>query len=89
MVVIGTNTAGLLNKKESLHRAIEILSPSVIMVQETKARRKNKIKLKDYVTFEHLRPEKGGGGLFTAVHRNLVSVSLMIFLVLPIVAQIL
>ena len=76
MVVIGTNAAGLLNKKESLHRTIELLSPSVIMVQETKARRKNKIKLKDYVIFEHIRPEKGGGGLLSAVHRNLEPVSI-------------
>ena len=30
--------------------------------------------MKDYVTFEHIRKDKGGGGLLTAVHRNLASV---------------
>ena len=47
----------------------------MFFVQETKVKRKNKIKLKDYVTFEHLRKDKGGGGLLTAVHRNLAPVS--------------
>ena len=30
--------------------------------------------MKDYVTFEHIRKDKGGGGLLTAVHRNLAPV---------------
>ena len=75
MTIIGTNAAGLLNKKESFLRLIKKFEPAVIFIQETKARRKNKIKLRDYVTFEHLRKDKNGGGLLTAVHRNLKPVS--------------
>ena len=76
MVIIGTNAAELMNKKESFFRTIKTLSPSVFFVQETKARRKNKIKLNDYITFEHVRKNKGGGGLLTAVHRNLAPVNI-------------
>ena len=74
MTILGTNSAGLLNKKESFLRTIETFQPAVFFVQETKAKRKNEIKLKDYVTFEHIRKDKGGGGLLTAVHRNLAPV---------------
>ena len=76
MIIVGTNSAGLMNKKESFFRTIKTLCPSVYFVQETKARRKNKIKLNDYVTFEHVRKNKGGGGLLTAVHRNLEPVNI-------------
>ena len=75
MTILGTNSAGLLNKKESFFRTIETFQPAVFFVQETKAKRKKKRKMKDYVTFEHIRKDKGGGGLLTAVHRNLAPVS--------------
>ena len=62
MTIIGTNAAGLLNKKESLKRLINKFEPAVLIIQETKTRRKNKVKLNDYVTFEHIRKDKNGGG---------------------------
>ena len=76
MIYVGTNAAGLLNKKESFLRIIEKFEPAVFFIQETKARRKNKIKLKDYLTFEHIIIDRKGGGLLTAIHRNLKPVSI-------------
>ena len=75
MIFIGSNSAGLLNKVDSLKRNIKNFLPGAIFIQESKAKRKNKIKLDDYVIFEKLRKESGGGGLLTAVHRNLDPVS--------------
>ena len=48
------------------------------MLQETKMRRKNKIKISNYVIFEHIRKEKCGGGLLTAIHENLKPVSVSV-----------
>jgi hypothetical protein len=76
MTIIGTNAAGLLNKKESLLRNVKVFNPGVILIQETKAKRKNKIKLENYVTFEYVRKDRGGGGLLTAIHKNLKPVSI-------------
>ena len=54
---------------------LKTLQPSVYFVQETKCRRKNKVSHPDYVVFEHIRKKSGGGGLLTAVHKNLMPVS--------------
>ena len=70
MKIIGNNAAGILNKLESFKENIKTFSPGVFFVQETKSRRKNQIKLDDYVMFEHIRKDKGGGGLLTAVHKT-------------------
>ena len=75
MFILGTNSAGLLNKKESFLRNISLFNPGVYFIQESKARMKNKIVLKDYITFELLRKNTGGGGLLTAVHKSLKPVS--------------
>ena len=75
MYILGNNSAGLLNKMESFSRNIEKFKPGVFFVQETKTRRKNQIKLNDYVIFEFIRKNKGGGGLLTAVHKTLKPVS--------------
>ena len=76
MYILGNNSAGLLNKVDSFSRKIEKFKPGVFFVQESKVRRKNQIKHKDYIMFEHLRKEKGGGGLLTAVHKSLNPVSI-------------
>ena len=76
MKIIGNNAAGILNKVDSFKNTVKKFSPGVFFVQETKTRRKNQIKLDDYVMFEHIRKDKGGGGLLTAVHKNLNPVSI-------------
>ena len=71
MSIFGSNAAGLLSKQESLLHIVENLKPAVIMIQETKMKRKNKVKIDNYITFEHVRSDRNGGGLLTAIHSNL------------------
>ena len=75
MNILGNNAAGILNKLESFKRHVNKFQPSVYFVQETKCRKKNKLKHPDYVIFEHVRKNSAGGGLLTAVHKNLKPVS--------------
>jgi len=75
MYILGANSAGLFNKKDSFLRNISLFNPGVIFIQETKARQKNKIKLDNYTVFESIRKNSGGGGLLTAVHKSLKPVS--------------
>ena len=75
MYILGANAAGLFNKLESFNRNISLFKPGVFFIQESKARQKNKIKLNDYVIFEHIRNLSAGGGLLTAVHKSLKPVS--------------
>ena len=76
MFILGANAAGLFNKKESFMRNISLFNPAVFFIQESKARVKNKIMLNDYIIFELLRNNSGGGGLLTAVHKSLKPVSI-------------
>ena len=75
MHILGSNAAGLLNKVESFKRNISLFNPAVYFVQESKVPRKGKVKLSDYVIFEHLRKVGKGGRLLTAVQTNLNPVS--------------
>ena len=75
MFILGANAAGILNKKESFLRNISHFIPGVFFIQESKVPRKGKIKADDYVIFERIRRVGGGGGLLTAVHKNLNPVS--------------
>ena len=76
MHIVGSNAAGLLNKKESFLRNLSLFNPGVYFVQESKVPRKGKVKHSDYVMFERIRSNGGGGGLLTAVHKNLNPVSI-------------
>ena len=65
--LLGSNTAGLKNKKDSLEAVIELLrKPSCITLQETKLPKKNVFKLNEYQVFQKNR-NGSGGGLLTAV----------------------
>ena len=75
MNLVGNNAAGILNKLKSLEMNLKTFKPSLYFVQETKCRRKNKVSHPDYIIFEHIRKNCGGGGLLTAVHKNLKPVS--------------
>ena len=77
MFILGANAAGLFNKRESFLRNISLFNPGVFFIQESKARIKNKIVMNDYITFELLRNNSGGGGLLTAVHKSLNPVSII------------
>ena len=76
MFILGANAAGLFNKLESLYRNISTFNPMVVFIQESKAKRKNKLKLNDYTIFEKVRKHSNGGGLLTAIHSSLKPVSI-------------
>ena len=76
MFILGANSAGLLNKKESFMRNISLFNPGVFFIQESKARIKNKIVLTNYINFELLRKNSNGGGLLTAVHKSFKPVNI-------------
>ena len=63
MNIMGNNAAGILNKLDSFKENVRKFSPGVYFVQETKSRRKNQIKLDDYVMFKQIRQNKGGRNL--------------------------
>ena len=50
---------------------MNIFRPSIVTLQETKAPRKECVKLKGYCIFETLRPLNNGGGLLTAIDSRL------------------
>ena len=71
MFILGGNAAGLLNKKDSFIRNISIFKPAAYLIQESKVTQKNRLEVTDYVIFEHVRKNSGGGGVLTAVHKAL------------------
>ena len=76
MFILGANSAGLFNKKESFLRNISLFKPGVFFIQESKARIKNKLTINDYIIFEQIRKNLGGGGLLTAVHKSLKPITI-------------
>ena len=76
MFILGGNSAGLINKKESFLRNISLFKPAAYFIQESKVSRKNKIMVDDYLIFEQIRNNTGGGGLLTAVHKSLNPVNI-------------
>ena len=55
-------------------RLVSKFSPGAILIQETKFRRKKQFEINDYDTFELIRKDWAGGGLYTAVHKSLNAV---------------
>ena len=71
LTIIGNNSAGLKGKIDSLKRIIQVFTPGVIMLQETKMKKTGVLRLSDFTVFEKLRDNSEGGGLMTLVHDNL------------------
>ena len=63
LTLIGNNTAGLTGKLDSLKRLIQVRTPGVVMLQETKRKKEGKVKLPGFTVFEKLRENNEGGGL--------------------------
>ena len=70
-LIMGTNSNGLLSKKESLLNNILTFQPAVIHIQETKVTQKGQLQLEGYDIFESVRLDNNGGSLLTAIHQNL------------------
>ena len=58
---MSANSNALKNKLVSLKFNIENIKPEIIVIQETKLKRKGKIVLDGYRTFELVRRDDGGG----------------------------
>ena len=71
LTMVGTNSAGIIKKRESLFHIVNKLKPSVITIQETKLSHYGTIGLPGYSVFEHLRENRDGGGLLTAIHSSI------------------
>ena len=71
LTIVGNNVNGLLGKHESMKNMIALLKPAALMLQETKLYRPGKIKIEGFEIFELLCNQGEGGGLMTAVHKNL------------------
>ena len=72
--ILGSNCNGIKNKQESLKNSINVFKPSIVTLQETKARKTGSVKLKGYQVFEKIRSGGSGGGLLTAIDKNLTPV---------------
>ena len=70
MTIVGNNTAGLKNKKESFYNLVKQLNCGVSMLQETKLYKRGTVKYENMCVFEKIRGHNEGGGLLTLVHQN-------------------
>ena len=59
LTLIGTNSAGLNSKRESLFHLVNTLNPSVITIQETKFNHYRTLKIPDYEIFEFEQLREG------------------------------
>ena len=59
----GVNPNGALSKITTIRKTIRETQSAVWMMQETRVSQQGKIKFDGYVTYEHTRAEKDGGGL--------------------------
>jgi exonuclease III len=78
LVVLGTNANGLNSKKDSFKELLRNDKPQVAMVQETKMKRQNKVKVKGYEIFEKVRKNKGGGGVMIAITNDIEGVPVIV-----------
>ena len=78
LTIIGTNANGLSTKKESLVHLLASENPQGFMIQETKMRRKNQLKISGYQLFERVRKGKGGGGIMIGIRNDIGSVPVIV-----------
>ena len=63
--------AGLTGKMKSLEKVIENFSPGIILLQESKLKSINRIKVPGFTIFDKTRENNEGGGLISIIHNNL------------------
>ena len=72
--LVGVNAAGVSSKFKSLDNMLTALSPGVFFIEETKMRKPGQIKTKmseNYIIYELIRKNGGGGGLAIGIEKNL------------------
>ena len=68
--MFSTNAAGLVKGKlDSLKSEVASTKANIVTIQESHCRRKGKVQLPNFVTFESIRTKKGGGTIISA-HEN-------------------
>ena len=67
----GLNPDGAMSQITTIRKAMRDLGVSVWMMQETKISQAGKLKFDGFVTYEHLRSEKDGGGLALSAVKEL------------------
>ena len=65
------NAAGIHSKFNTFKKVITELKPSVFFLEETKVKDVGKIKLENYIIFELVRQDRGGGGLALGCDKDL------------------
>ena len=67
LILLSANSNSLKNKLESLKFNMAIIKPHIIVIQETKAKRKGQFDLKGYRQYETVRGDNGGGLLLACI----------------------
>ena len=62
MRFMGVNASGLGSKLSTFRKVLSDLRPSVFFVEETKFKDEGRLKVNNYVIFEHVRETRDGGG---------------------------
>ena len=63
LIFAGVNPDGAISKLTTIKKAIRDTNAAVWMMQETKITNQGKLKFDGYITYEHTRIDKEGGGL--------------------------
>ena len=71
MRFLGVNAAGIRSKFNTFKKVITELKPSLFFLEETKVKDVGKIKLENYIIFELVRQDRGGGGLALGCDKDL------------------
>ena len=67
----GINPDGAMSKITTIRKAIRETRAAVWTMQETKVSQQGKLKFDGFVTYEHIRTEKEGGGISLSAHEDL------------------
>ena len=67
----GVNPDGAQGKWATIKKAVKDTGASVWMMQETKCKLEGRLKLDGFITYEHLRSDRDGGGLALSVRKEL------------------
>ena len=71
LIFAGVNPDGALSKLTTIKKAIRDTGAAVWMMQETKVSNQGKLSFDGFITYEHTRTDKEGGGLALCALKDL------------------
>ena len=71
LIIWGVNPDGARGKLTTIRKAIRDTGAGVWMMQETKCTQPGQLNFDGYTTYEHLREDKGGGGMALSALKKL------------------